>query len=643
MKLPISSADIANLRAKVIQEKGQGIEHIRGKRDEKKEQMTKLLAQPWEVWMVKVHKVWKNLNLRKALFLRDEEDVKVVQDSGVLWMDIAENANKVIKYDFTDMDMRDDKEQLITDDAMFGMGIVMIDWYDEIEQQPIRTVVNPLTSYGDPRAWNTSKMRYFGTEVMKNSYELEESEAYFNINKVHQEYSQAIEDFERARNTANKTLVFSAEQITAYKDKWLIAVTNHITSFNGKLYLTTWSASCETLIRCIEIRDLTNKERRRPDKIDLWVTIYRAKPIPYSWFGASLFDEIEQFQDLATMLANLQVKLAQRQSLGANKIIDSRAGFDIDLIQNSPIAGQTFEATPDIGVDMPLSQMIYQEPKEQATQFPLQVMQMNDTWADETLGYPQSQVFGVSQTGSQTKAEVQTLQQNINEQLGLIADNYLNASKQYWKDHMICYASNMSKTDKKKITLFDFENQDSYTFKKEDFVPDGKITIYITSKVQEDIRDEKDFARISVLYGNVIQNLKAGSARFNEFARKYIDKSGVKGLKGEDVFYYNKDEKKAMKLINLINREEYEKDLLIPEATDDLDYIIEKLDLAIDNEYRAEAIRVYENFRDKLEAIKPPEMEQMAQGNAQSTAMASNMLASKDNSNITPSLWQVIA
>lgn len=364
------------------------------------------------------------------------------------------------------------------------------------------------------------------------------------------------------------------------------------------------------------------------------VTLYRAKPIPYSFFGASLFDEIEQYQDLATMLANLQVKLAQRQSLGGNKFVDGRSGLDIDMIQNSPIAGQTIVTTPDIEVNTPLSQMIYQEPKEAASQFPLQVMQMNDQMIDETTGYNSQMVFGMSQSGSQTKAEVQTLQQNINEQLGLIADNYLYSSKQYWKDHFMCYGANMLKTDKKKVTLFNSGKQDTYTYKKEDFVPEGKIQIYITSKVQEDIRDEKDFARISVIYGNIIQNIPQGTARFSEFVRMYIDKGGINGLKGIDLFALHKDEKKANKLIELINREEYEKALFAPEPTDDVEFILSKLDLAVDNEYRDTAILVYEDFAEKMQQIEP-QQEPMAQGNAQSTAMASNMLASESNSNIT--------
>lgn len=52
-------------------------------------------------------------------------------------------------------------------------------------------------------------MGYFGTEILKNTYELEENSAYFNVDKLHGEYSQAIQEFENARSDANKTYNFT--------------------------------------------------------------------------------------------------------------------------------------------------------------------------------------------------------------------------------------------------------------------------------------------------------------------------------------------------------------------------------------------------------------------------------------------------
>jgi hypothetical protein len=80
---PLNAEQLERLQQKVLAEKTEGIDHIENRRDEIQERMIKLLMKP-KPGQVKVHKVWKNLNLRKALFLRDEVDVTLVQDNGAL-------------------------------------------------------------------------------------------------------------------------------------------------------------------------------------------------------------------------------------------------------------------------------------------------------------------------------------------------------------------------------------------------------------------------------------------------------------------------------------------------------------------------------------------------------------------------------
>jgi len=53
------------------------------------------------------------------------------------------------------------------------------------------------------------------------------------------------------------------------------------------------------------------------------------------------------------------------------------------------------------------------------------------------------QSFGTSQSGSQTKAEIQTLQQNQNQILIWISNNYMEGQKQYWEAHYRSYVLNM--------------------------------------------------------------------------------------------------------------------------------------------------------------------------------------------------------
>lgn len=633
---PLKDSQVERLRMKVNQEKSDWIRHIETKVTEKKGQMNKLLQKPKEFGEIKVNKVWNNLNLRKSIFLRDEIDVKVVQESGALWVKIAENANKVMRFDSIEMDFRADKEEILTYDGMFGLWAVMIDGYDDEEQQPIRTIINPLLCYGDPRNWRGSKMRFFWTQIEKRVEELESDPTYFNTDKIKAKEgakSHEIEEFQRARNSANRTTHI-------YSTEWLVHIINHITSLDGKLYLSTWDIDCNVLFRLIELRTLTNKERKRPDKIDLGVILYRAKPIPFSFFGASIFDEVEQYQDLATALVNLQRLQAERVGQWPNTYINEQLGMDIDAISNKPIAGAKIPYSPDImNPNLDARSGIFVEPPEQISQFPTQMRQEVDQLMNETVGYNSSITSGISPSGSQTKAEFQTLQANINEQLGMINDNYLDSDRKYFTSHLKAYALNMPKTARKSIVLFEDDKQDSYSFKKSDFVPKGKIQVYVTSKVQEDIRDKQDFAILSTTIQTVLPNLEQGSTKFYETLRLYIDKSGVKGMKGISLFPLTETEVKAHAIVEAINNEEYDEEIFWPEGTDNFTEILEIIENAVDNEYKDKAILDYSFMREKVKQITPEQPKQMAVWNAQSNAMTANMLASQQNQ--TPSIWQI--
>jgi putative sterol carrier protein len=98
-------------------------------------------------------------------------------------------------------------------------------------------------------------------------------------------------------------------------------------------------------------------------------------------------------------------------------------------------------------------------------------------------------------SGSQTKAEIQTLQQNINHILGYMASNYMDSLKGLWESIYRSYASNMSAQRKKEIVSIEESGESStYGFKKNEFISSGEVYITIKSKAQEDIKQKQDFA-----------------------------------------------------------------------------------------------------------------------------------------------------
>ena len=116
--------------------------------------------------------------------------------------------------------------------------------------------------------------------------------------------------------------------------------------------------------------------------------------------------------------------------------------------------------------------------------------------------------FGQSFAGSQTKAEIQTLQQNSNQLLSYVASNYLRGQKEYWEAHYRAYCLYMANRDRKIISLFDNGSLYSKSLRKADFVADGKVGVYVYSKSQQDAKNEKAVAKLISIANLYIGNMK---------------------------------------------------------------------------------------------------------------------------------------
>jgi hypothetical protein len=117
-------------------------------------------------------------------------------------------------------------------------------------------------------------------------------------------------------------------------------------------------------------------------------------------------------------------------------------------------------------------------------------------------------VQGQSQSGSQTKAEVQTLQQNLNQDISRMQSNLMEGLKEVYETIMRYYILYMSPQRKKTIVRLSSSGQsDAYGFKKSEFVPKGEVYIKIKSKAQEDIKKKQSFAVMTTVYSLVAQTL----------------------------------------------------------------------------------------------------------------------------------------
>lgn len=224
--------------------------------------------------------------------------------------------------------------------------------------------------------------------------------------------------------------------------------------------------------------------------------------------------------------------------------------------------------------------------------------------------------------------------QNTNQLLGLIAQNYMRGQKAFWEAWYRSYALNMGSKDKKVISLYQNGNALSRELRKQDFIADGKVQVYVTSKSQEDAKNEKDYAKLVAASGIYLGNMKPGYA-LNCFLRKIGDTLGVSGFDSHKYIAPSVDEEIAKLNLELLNRNE---DVPMPEPGEDLLTYIQIYSEALDTPAKWRAIDAYRQAWFDTRGMNPNE-QQAGQSDSQSEAMAMNMVQSQQSQ--APSTSQV--
>lgn len=634
----LSQKDKQKLQAKVLQEYARADQHTRTWKEKAKQDRERLLPFPENKNKVKVRKILNNLTIRLAVFLWDDIQVTNIPENWILWQAKAWKTDKVFQYNYTSMSIRNKYRSVLIDDAMTGVWVLAVDGWNDHKQEPIVSYIDALLTYPDPKNWQDNNMLFFGTKVRKSWYEIMNDEAYdqdaLKLCKAYvdidQKEAQRINDRQKG---FNEDITWSDDQTDLY---------NHLTIFQTEeddkpwVYLTTWGNWQSILVRCLKLRPLTECELADPSTIDFGVKLFRAKPLPGSYAGVSLVDDVWQYQDIETLLTNLQIRQAQYAGLWGRTYINSELGINLDDIATKtwPWDIIPFTSTnPQINAQNGIIEE-QQRPINPIVQNTLWYLQALAQQADPSWN-PMSQ--WISQSWGQTKAEIQTLQQNLNEVLSYMSSNYMSSIKSLWESIYRSYARNMSSQRKKNIVLVsDGGKTDAYWFKKNEFISDWEIYITVKSKAQEDIRQQRDFARLLSIYGSLKQGLQPWSIEDLQLDRMLISYSGVKGLEAETLKPLTSEERQAYQNLELLNQDISLKTK--PQPWENHNAYIYIYKQGLDTEANRKAIEARED------AIMA-EPKQQPQGQEQSWVaqqLGASMLAS-DTANKTPSLSDITA
>lgn len=595
------------LKSKVQSEYAQGFEHVRDERERKRDILEKVLPQNLPDGQVRVNLLWKNIQLENSLFLTDDVNVDFVAEDGVLANELVRNASKAMKHDNEDMDLYEMREDIVNYNALYGLAVTaVLGWCDD-EVQPVSDTIDPLSVIPDPKNWRGSKMRWIGFErrVMEDSLD---PEIFGRLSELSDFASGEMRLNDVAYNNANRT-------INQTEQDGLVDIYDHFTIYDGKKWLTTWANNRDKLIRCVEIEPLTAAEKSKPDKVKFPVQLHRRKVKLNSFFGVSIADEIMQFQDAVSVLTNLQLIQARIAALGPDKFIDQNLGLDAATLGKRLPWGRIIPVNTQ---GQAIGQSFFTDINPNPSQFPSQMKNELNSLAEQNTGAG-AIAFGQSFGGDQTKAEIQTLQQNSNQLLAYVASNYLRGQKEYWEAHYRAYCLYMGKKQKKRVSLF--ENGSAYvaSLSRNDFVTDGKVSVYVTSKAQENAKKDKTFAKLVSISNLYIGNMKRGYA-MNSFLRKLGDALGIENFDPSKFIQESPEEMQARMNLELINRN-IEPEM--PEPGEDVETYLQISKEAVDTPAKS-------NYLQKLSQLliqtRGQSLDEVGTPDATNSAMAMNMV-----------------
>lgn len=579
------------LKKQVHKEYKLWLEHVATQRSQKRNLMNKLIQQPDKVGKVYSRLFWRYMKLHMAINILDWIIVTFTPQitNNFESSEIASKTNKVAKFDYEAMKMFFIDFEVKWNIWFYWLWIKWIVWWDVDEKIPLVESIDPLSVIPDPNNYIWSDMRFIWFERRENIYDLTEDKWFFDVDEIiSRKWQTSIEVQENISSRQNAFLY-----PVWISDEWLVDIYYHYTCYKGKKYLSVWLSDRNILIKIVELKPKTKAEKRNPNKIKYPVYLYRSNPVPWLFFWISLWDEIWQFQDVETILDNLEMILARKNAMWEDKFVNTSV-VDIKTLQSKKpwwryiwvkleewdnIWNNVFSIPNDNPWNLPeyVSQKITRKTQE-------------TTWLSDVA-------FWVSPQGNQTKWEIQTLQQNLNQFLSYMTQNIMKTEKEFWGEWWYrYYVYNLSARSKKFISLTtSWDIADQYEFKRNEFILDVPVIVQVKSKAQEDAKKEKKFAKMQMIMWTILPNLKPWSYAFNEMLRKYLEFGWLERSEIMTYMWYNADEIEALDWLDLINMWIKPNS---PEQWQDYETFIRVYSLAKDSSIKTEIVNEY------LDALK---------------------------------------
>lgn len=359
-----------------------------------------------------------------ASFWVDWIKTKFISRDWWIGQEEAENQTNVFKFDTNEQSYQQLNYQIEQDSLFFGVGIANYTGWDINNKCPKFRAINPLSWIPDPspsRSWTFSAQnyRFHGFMMQCNIFDLRNKD-WYNMEALNS-WLKASYDTESQltrEKYADKYNLNIAGTIDTIGKNFVMDIYNHYTIVDWKKYLFVVDNTFKHIFKKEELKPILVEEKADSLNVPRPIELNYSDPERDNPFGKSLCDKLEDKQNAKSILLNLAVMKAKKETLWSTFLVNSRLIKNKDDLNKPTVETKYVYLDENIEESTNISNALYELPQSNIKQDTFSIVNMLEKEAREDSSVDSLQQ-GLVPDKTMTKAEAQQIQANANMKLAL--------------------------------------------------------------------------------------------------------------------------------------------------------------------------------------------------------------------------------
>lgn len=504
--------DKAYILWQIKQEYNLWLDYVKDKRQQYRDRIAKF----WNQWTKKKDKINVNMiaNYIDTMIASSRSEgtkTKFVSKDWWIWQEEAENLTSVFEFDTKEQEYQQLMYQIEQDKYFFGVWVLAYLWFNTSKKVPNFRTINPLSWIPDPLPsqtglFNWQNYRFHGFVMSTNTYDLKQK-SWLDVVEVNKwiEYQFNDEKNKDRHAYEDKNNLWRAAKLANLQYNLSIDIYYHYTTIEGKKYLFITDSAITHIFSQQELKATLKEELIDSSLIPRPIALNYYDPERDNPFGRSVCDKIEDKQNAKSILLNLAVIKAKKETLWGTMIVNSRLIKNKEELSKPSTDVKFLYTDENIQEETPISNALYEVPQSQVKQDTFSMIQMLEREAMEDTSIDSIQ-SGVMPDKTMTKAEAQQLQANAN--MKMSAKQAI--SNWFYKDFAFLrwrsYQTNFKDAMKKFITINDNFEWKTISITKDNLYTKNTPSIIVGTKADIEAINEKHKSFMNLQLPQILQD-----------------------------------------------------------------------------------------------------------------------------------------